>query len=86
MARSYITVIVDTKTMTKASTKGILCMIRNEDQANVPITTINITPMRAAMGIISIRGAATTIKKIRKNAAEIPDRRWRAPELILIML
>ena len=54
IAKSKITVSADTKINTKISVLGILFKILKLDQANVPITTINITPTRAAIGTCSI--------------------------------
>ena len=44
----------ETVIRTKASDLGILCKILKLLHANVPITTINITPTSAANGICSI--------------------------------
>jgi hypothetical protein len=41
--------------------------------ANVPITTINIKPTRAAIGIREIIATPNTINRIKKIAAEIPE-------------
>lgn len=64
MARSKITVNADTSIKTKTSVFGILFSILKLLQAKVPITTINITPTRAAMGTCSISPEAK-----RKNSA-----------------
>ncbi|CAI8319218.1 MAG: Uncharacterised protein [Oceanospirillaceae bacterium UBA2001] len=81
-----MTVTPETRINTKASDLGIFLKIRKLDHSKVPTTTINITPIKAATGIISIRGDATKIKANKKRAALIPDRRPRPPELTLIML
>ena len=85
IARSTYTVIADTAIKTKASANGILFMIRKLDQANVPTTTINITPTSAANGICSIKGAANKIKINKNNAAAIPATRVRPPDFTLII-
>ena len=85
MARSVITVTTVTRTITKASIKGTFRMILRLFQANVPITTMNITPTRAANGICSIQDDATTINKSRNKAAAIPASRVRPPDFTLIM-
>ena len=54
MAKSKITVITVTNTITIISDLGTLFQIRNEFHAKVPKTTINITPTKAAMGTCSI--------------------------------
>lgn len=54
IAKSKITVKAETKIKTKTSDFGILLIILKLDQANVPITTINITPTKAAIGTCSI--------------------------------
>ena len=86
IAKSATTVIPDTSTIIKASDIGILRNIRKEAHSNVPRTTINITPTKAASGIISINEAPNKIKASKTNAAVTPDIRPRPPELILIIL
>ena len=54
-AKSCQTVIALTAIKTKASAIGIFVMILKLDQANVPMTTINITPTSAAMGFAQSR-------------------------------
>ena len=54
MARSKITVSTVTSIITKISARGTLFKILKVFHANVPITTINITPTSAAIGIISM--------------------------------
>ena len=85
IARSKNTVITVTRTTTKASAFGIFDIILRLDQANVFITTINITPTSAAIGIISIAGERNNINASRANAATIPDNRPLPPEFTLIM-
>ena len=46
--------MAETKINTKRSVLGILLRILKLDHANVPITTINITPTKAAIGTCSI--------------------------------
>lgn len=65
---------------------GILFKIRKLDHSNVPITTINITPTSAAIGICSIRLDANKINANKQIAAVMPDKRPLPPELTLIIL
>ena len=51
----------------------------------VPITTMNITPTRAAIGIISIYEEVYKIKLNKNNAATIPAIRVLPPDLTLII-
>jgi hypothetical protein len=74
IARSQVaTVITVTATKTKASDFGILFNIFNVGQANVPITTININPTNAAIGIREIIETPNTINRIKKIDAEIHE-------------
>ena len=84
-AKSFQTVIPETMTITKASEKGILFKIRKLLQANVPITTINITPTKAAIGICSISGAPYNTKISKAIAAVAPESLPRPPESTLII-
>ena len=52
MAKSSKTVTVETTTKINASLRGILFIIRKLLQAKVPITTINITPTKAAIDLL----------------------------------
>ena len=85
-ARSVTTVTPETNTRIKASLRGTLPIMRKLLHSKVPITTINMTPIRAASGIISISAEPTRINSNRETAAVIPDRRPRPPEFTLIML
>ena len=85
IAKSKNTVTVETKISTKTSAIGILLIILKLDQANVPITTINITPTNAAMGTCSIRLDANKINAKSANAATIPESRPLPPPLMLII-
>ena len=85
MAKSVNTVTIVTNTMTRASVSGIRRRMVTLCQANVPMTTMNITPTRAASGICSIKLDATRMKASRNNAEEIPDKRVRPPDFMLIM-
>jgi len=49
------------------------------------MTTINITPTRAAIGIISIYDDVYKIKINKNNAADIPAIRVLPPDLTLII-
>ena len=75
MAKSKTTVKEDTATKTITSVRGILFKILKLLQAKVPITTINITPTRAAIGTCSIKPEAKRINTRRSTAATIPERR-----------
>ena len=85
IAKSVITVTPETSTITKASDNGTRFIILKLAHSNVPSTTINITPTSAASGIISIKLEAKMINASNINAALIPDKRERPPELILII-
>ena len=54
IAKSNITVSPVTKTMTITSARGTLFQTFKLLHAKVPITTINITPTKAAIGTISM--------------------------------
>jgi hypothetical protein len=49
--------------------------ILNDAHSNVPITTTNIIPNKAANSTISSKGAANKIKPSSTKAAVIPDKR-----------
>ena len=85
IAKSSATVTAVTTIMTRPSERGTLRKMRKECQANVPITTMNITPTNAAIGICSIRGEANRMKDNRNNAAVIPATRVRPPDFTLII-
>ena len=85
-AKSVATVTADTRTSTRASLRGTFRMTRKLLHSKVPITTINITPIRAASGISSINGEATRINNNKQSAAVMPDNLPRPPEFTLIML
>ena len=85
IARSCHTVIAETLMSTNASAFGILPIILKLLQAKVPITTINITPTRAAIGMSSITLDPNKTKINKDSAATIPDKRPRPPELTLII-
>ena len=84
-ARSSSTVMVDTRTKIKASLRGIFRIILKLLQAKVPITTMNITPTNAAMGICSIMLAPNKTKVSKAIAATIPESLPLPPELTLMM-
>ena len=86
MAKSVITVTAVTNTIKRASLVGIRRMIVRLFQAKVPITTMNITPTRAASGICSIKSEAKRMKVNKNRAAAIPDSRVRPPDFTLITL
>jgi hypothetical protein len=86
IARSQVaTVITVTAIRTKASLLGILFNICNVGQANVPITTINIRPTSAAIGISEIIDIPNTINNSKNIEAEIQDIRPLHPLEILII-
>ena len=85
VARSVATVTAVTKMVTKASDLGTFLKIKIDLHANVPITTINITPTKAANGICSIIGLATNINKSKNKAEATAAKRVRPPELTLII-
>ncbi len=60
-------------------------MIRKLDHAKVPITTMNITPTRAAMGTTSISGERNKMYASSITAATIPDALPRPPDSTLII-
>ena len=77
--------MAETVIRTKASDLGILCNILKLLQAKVPITTINITPTNAAIGICSIMFDPKRIKHNKDVEATTPDKRPLPPELTLII-
>ena len=85
MAKSCHTVIAETAISTNASGRGILCRILKLLQAKVPITTINITPTSAAIGILSITGDPTKMNTRSASAADIPDSLPLPPEFTLMI-
>jgi len=66
---------------TKVSARGMRPSRRKLAHSKVPITTMNITPTRAAMGICSMSPEAKRMKASRNSAAAMPERRPRPPEL-----
>ena len=63
-AKSCQTVMAETAINTMASDNGILLRILKLLQAKVPMTTINMTPTNAAIGICSINGAPKRTKQV----------------------
>ncbi|AJI46929.1 hypothetical protein BF30_2024 [Francisella philomiragia] len=86
IAKSNITVVIVTTTIINTSFLGTRLIILKDAHSNVSITTIIITPIKAARGIILINGIATKINTNKKIPAVIPDKRPRPPEEILIIL
>ena len=72
-AKSSRTVTTVTKIITSASDFGIFVIRLIELQANVPITTMNITPTKAAIGIASISALPYKIKKVEKKELFISE-------------
>src|SRR5665648_370777 len=71
--------------ITNASVSGMRRRMRRLCQANVPITTMNMTPTSAASGICSIRPEATKMNASRHSAAVIPESLERPPDFTLII-
>jgi hypothetical protein len=86
IARSHVaTVIIVTAISTKASDLGILLSIFRVGQANVPITTMNIKPTNAAIGINDMIDIPNTINNSKNIDAEIHDILPLQPLEILII-
>ena len=85
MARSWATVTTVTSITTRASSLGTLSKSLRDGQANVPITTIIIIPVKAARGIISIRLERNSMKASKAIEAVNPDNLPLPPDSILIM-
>ena len=75
-----------TSTMMKTSDVGMRRNVLREAHSNVPMATMTIKPVRAAMGSCSIKGAPNTMNTSNITAATMPLSRARAPELTLIKL
>ena len=71
---------------TKISCFGILLMMRTLIHSNVPIDTMIISPVSAAIGIFSIRLLPYIIKNKSMTEAIIPDNLALAPFEILMRL
>ena len=78
------TVISTTVTITSMSALGIRLNILIDAHSNVPITTMNMTPTSAAIGIMPIHGPRKRMKASSSSAATMPERRLRPPEFTLI--
>ena len=85
IAKSCHTVTLVTRIITMASSFGTLDNIFKDAQANVPITTIIMIPVNAAIGIISIHLEKNNIKHNSEIAATIPDNLPLPPEEIFII-
>ena len=83
---SVKTVIIATDIPVTISGTGTFPNKRKVHHSNVPMTTINITPISTAIGIISIYSDKKRINISSTIAATIPDKRPRPPDLILIKL
>jgi len=75
-----------TRTITKTSVFGILLNIFRLAHSNVPMATIIIKPVSAAMGKRSIKPAPNMIKTSSITDATMPDSRALAPDEIFIRL
>ena len=78
------TVINETNTITTTSCVGICPKVLKLAHSNVPMATITITPVNAAIGNCSIIGAPYIMNISNNSDATIPDNRCLAPEDILI--
>ena len=78
-------VIRMTMIMTTMSLVGIFPKVLSEDHSKVPMTTMNMTPTSAALGITAMTGDPTMTNSSRKSAAERPESLDRPPELMLII-
>ena len=84
-ARSSATVTTVTRIITSASDFGTFVNSLNEFHAKVPITTINITPTNAAIGINSIKKDPYSMKKSKNKAAMDAESLDFPPDLTLII-
>ena len=75
-----------TAIMTKTSDLGILLKVLKLAHSKVPIETIIIKPVKAAMGSFSIKPEPNMIKTRSIMAATIPESLALAPAEILIRL
>ncbi len=75
-----------TMTMTRVSDVGILRKVRKLAHSKVPIATMIITPVNAAIGNFSIKPEPIMINTRSSKEAVIPDKRARAPDEILMRL
>ena len=80
------TVIKATKTITSTSILGILPKVLRLAHSNVPILTMIINPVSAAIGTCSIRSAPNMMNTNSITDATIPDNLALAPDEILIKL
>ena len=60
--------------------------VRNDAHSNVPMATMIINPVKAAMGNRSISGAPNKMNTSSMTEATMPLKRARAPELTLMRL
>ena len=75
-----------TNTMINTSDVGMRRNVRNEAHSNVPMATMIMRPVKAAMGNRSIKGAPNKMNTKSITAATMPLNRARAPELTLMRL
>ena len=80
------TVIRVTEIITKISENGTRPNVSKVDHSKVPITTINITPTSAAIGIWPMTGPPTMMNKAKVTAAVTPEVRPRPPDFMLMRL
>ena len=78
--------MIVTMNMRKISFFGILVMVLKLAHSNVPIATMIIKPVKAAMGTCSIKADPNTIKTNNITEATIPESLALAPEDTLIKL
>ena len=75
-----------TNSPTKISSRGTLPNRRKLPHSKVFSATTNITPISAAKGISSIHSDKNRMKAAKNMAVAIPDKRLKAPLLMLIIL
>ena len=80
------TVMPATKKPTRLSRVGILPIALILAHSKVPMATIIISPVRAAIGIFSMYSAPNMMNTSSITEATMPDRRARAPEEMLMRL
>mmetsp|Transcript_18911 Transcript_18911/g.46849 ORF Transcript_18911/g.46849 Transcript_18911/m.46849 type:complete len:235 (-) Transcript_18911:657-1361(-) len=86
MAKSFCTVKILTRAITKTSSLGIFRTNRRDDQLKVDWHTNSMTPTKEAMGTEPKSGAAATIPRAKKMAMLIPEKREIPPPLWTLMI
>ena len=86
-ARLWRTAVMTvTSTIMKTSLRGMRRNVRRDAHSNVPMATMIIRPVNAAMGNCSMSGAPNKMNTRSMTAAMMPESRARAPELTLMRL